>query len=153
MNGENAAISPIEHEQRAAIWFREIAFGPEHHGGGRGKADIDHARQCVWRPHRQHTGASPPAVFATRHDVQHAGWMIPRKADIPFHIRVEREHFALGIERDTKRITKAAGNQFPRPSITVCFDQVTARDFHVAAEKVFVPGRRQKPVLGVMRKR
>jgi hypothetical protein len=79
--------------------------------------------------------------------------MIPRKPDVPLHIRVEREQVARLVEVDAERIPQPAGDQFPLAAVAVGANEMAERHFRAGIEQMLVPFAGQQAVLGVMAQR
>ena len=74
---------------------------------------------------------------------------IPRRVQIPFHVRIVREELTIPIERGVKFISKTDGNQFPVRAFRIDFgDPATWAEYpfhetvaipHAGQEMIFAP--------------
>ena len=126
MHGNDSAVGPVENEERLAILFGEVALRPELRSRRRAEADIDDARQAVGEMVGPDASPLPPTVFASRHDVHHAGRPIPRCPGIPLHVGIVGEQLAIRIEVQSVGVPKSTREQLPRLPVGVHPPDVTA---------------------------
>src|SRR5690242_3645203 len=109
MNSEDSSVGPVHYEKRPFVFVWIIAFRPELYSGRRADADIDNRRETVGVIFRPLRAALAKSVVAAADDVHDPDRPVPRHAPIPFHVAVEAEQFAVGVERDVVGVAEAGG--------------------------------------------
>ena len=127
VNGEDAAVCPIEDEQRTLVFWWKAALVAKLDGSWRAFADVQVRRHVVrvigkvGRPRARHAA---PTKVAARHKVIHTRRAVPRRTHVELRVGVIREHLAVRIEVDPKGVPKSGGDHFPCLSVTIGADYV-----------------------------
>ena len=83
------------------------------HAHGRARADAIGAGQAVRIPLRPFAGAGAPAESSAAGDVVKTGGPIPRRAGVPFHIRIVGEQVAVDGKGEIVSIAETHGDGLP----------------------------------------
>ena len=113
MDGVDHTVTPVADEQRALILRGEFCTGPEGDSRRRPLADINDSAQTVRIICRPFSSPGTPPEFRTAGHMIHTRRSIPWRTDVPFHICVVSEKFAVWIECNVVLIAKSAGDQLP----------------------------------------
>src|SRR5258708_2144876 len=101
-----------------------MAVGAKLNPGGRSQADVERRRERIWKVIRVFCGPPPPSKVCSGYDVVNAIGPIPGRSDIPFHIGVKGEHFAICVERNVEWIAETTGKKFEGRSIAIRADDM-----------------------------
>src|ERR1051326_3012865 len=72
---------------------------------------------------------------------------IPRKSPVPFHVAIEREHFAGRIEVEIVRVSEASQNQFPFFAVGICSHDITAGSEDTDCMSIGIPLASEEKIL------
>src|SRR5438045_866152 len=111
MDSQNAPVSPVVDVEGVSITLREMAARAEFDSCWRGKTDVERGRERLWEIIRPLGSTATPAEISAGDNMVYTIGAVPRRADVPFHIRIESEHFAIAIESDIERVAKSSRNQ------------------------------------------
>ena len=98
IDGQDPSLRPVADQEAVVILRRELVCLVESHSGGTSSPDVDGAREAVEVIRRPLARAVPPAELRADRAVIDAYRAIPGEADVPFHVAVEREELAIGVE-------------------------------------------------------
>ena len=84
-------------------------MGAEFDSGRRGQTDVERRWERFGKIIWEFRGSATPAEISPGNNMIHAIGPIPRGTDIPFHVSIESEHFAIRIESNVEGIAKSAG--------------------------------------------
>ena len=82
--------------------------------------------------------------------MQHPRGHVPRRADIPFHVRIKREQLTTRIERDIERVAQTTGQQRDFGAIWLHAQDVAGGQLHVAVKHAAIPRIRDELIIRVV---
>src|SRR6185503_16458630 len=94
MNRDDSSVSPVHDVKRPLVFLRPVRSSAELHACWRADANIDHWRERVMIPLRPFRCSFAKTVVAAGDQMINANGPVPWHAPIPFHVAVERKHFA-----------------------------------------------------------
>ena len=103
---DQSAIGPIAHEERLLILQRKFRARAENHAGRAADADDRSGGQAVEVVFRPLRAPFAKSLIAAADGMEGADRPVPRRAPVPFHVAVEAEQFAVGVEGDVVRVAQ-----------------------------------------------
>ena len=107
MHGEDAAVRPIQNEERLFIIGWKMAARAEFHAGGRRFANVEHGLRVVGvigKIRRPTAGDRAPAKIRAAREMLHLRGSIPRRAHVKLRIGIKRKRLAIRIKMDAVRV-------------------------------------------------
>ena len=153
VNGEDSAIGPVEGVDGLLVFHGELGADAVAHAGRRTDADIEEAAEAIEVEGRPNAGARTPAELRRARAVVEANGTIPRHAPVPFHVAIEGEQLAIGIERDVVGVAETAEHQLPGLALRIGADDVAAGRQNSGRVAVAVPLSRQQEILAIVAQR
>ena len=126
VDGIHGAVGPVVAIERTLILRGEFGTCAEYATGGRAWADVHTGGQAVFIICRPLATAAAPAEVRTAHAMVHACGAIPRRADVPFHVRIVGDHFAVRVESEVELIAEAHAEDLDRLRVPIGFANVAA---------------------------
>ena len=113
VHGGHGAIGPVQAVNGFLVFGGKLRAETGDHAHGRARADAVGAGQAVRIPLRPFAGAGAPAEIGSAGDVIKTGGPIPRRAGVPFHIRIVGEQFAVDVKSEVVGVAETHGDGFP----------------------------------------
>ena len=117
MDGVNGGEGPIADEECILIFFGKPGAVSENDSRGRGRANVDDGRHAILVVFGPFGSPAPPAEFSSADEVANAGWAIPGRSQVPFHIGVKGEQVSGAVIGEVECVAKATTDEFALASI------------------------------------
>ena len=150
MDRDQAAIRPVVNVERLLILRRELRAVAERHAGRAADPDDGDRRIAVGIVLGPLGAPLAEAAVAAAHRVEDADRAVPRSAPVPFHVAVEAEELAVGVERDVVGVALARGDELGILAVGIEPDDVAAGRLVIGAEAVSVLRAREDAVVGIV---
>ena len=147
MDRVHRAERPVAGEQRLLVLLRKRRAVAEGNADRRPGADVDERRQAVGKRGRPLAAAAPPAQVAAAGRMVDPRGAVPGSAEIPLHVGVVQEEFAVGIEGHVVGVAIPGRPDFPRPAVGIGARHVTAGGEQANGMPVGVPHPRNDLIL------
>ena len=131
VNGQNAAVGPVENKQCFLVVDRELAARAELQTGWGTLADckcglgVVRMIRIIRRPTARH---SAPAEIGSASEVLHLGRAIPRGTHVKLSVGIISEGFAVGIKRNAVWVAQAGTKYFLFTAVWIHSEYVTLVD-------------------------
>lgn len=146
VEGEDAAEAPIEGEQGPLVALGEAGAGAEGDAGGGTQADIGDTWEGIGVISGPFAGAFTEPVIDAGEAMEDPVGPVPGEAPVAFHVAVEGEELAVGVEGDVVGIAEAGGEEFGFGAIWVHAEDEAARWLAAGSEPVPVVDGREGEV-------
>ena len=113
VHGGHRAVGPIQAVNGFLVFGGKLRAETGDHAHGRARADAVGAGQAVRIPLRPFAGAGAPAEISAAGDVVKTCGPIPRRAGVPFHVRIVGEQFAVDVKGEIVGIAETHGDGLP----------------------------------------
>src|ERR1700694_841153 len=106
MNSINNSKTPIKGKEGPAVFFGEPCILPTKETGRRALTYIQYCRQIIRVSRGPFVCTGAPSEFTAAGYMTNPGGAIPRRPEIPFHIRIVGKHFSGIVKGKIKWISK-----------------------------------------------
>ena len=126
VDGHEPAIGPVQDVKGLLVFRGKLRALAVADSGRAADADVHDGSQAVGVVIRPFAGAVAPAEFRTGDGVVHAGGAIPGDAPVVFHVRIEREQFAIHVESEVELVAKTGAEEIELGGVFVHAQDVAA---------------------------
>ena len=119
VHGVEFSVGPVGDEEGFLIPGGKLRTGSKDNSGGRAGSDVGDGPEAVAVIVRPLHGAIAPAEFGTTDDVVDAGRAVPGSVEVPLHVGVVGEEFAVTVKIDVVLVAESGGDDFPGLAVGV----------------------------------
>jgi len=148
MDGIHCAVGPVVEVEGALIFGGELGSGADGNSGGAAGADVGGRGGAVGIVVGPLAGTRAPAGFEPADHVVDAGGAIPGRAEVPLHVGIEGEEFAVLVEGGIEFIAEAGADHFDLPGIGIGLEDEAAGGETTFGVAVGIPHAGEEVVLG-----
>ena len=139
MDGIHRPIGPIVDEESVLIFAGEFSSGSDNNASRAAGANIGGGRKSVGVVAGPFPSSRTPTGIESTDRMINAGGAIPGRTNVPFHIGIEGEEFAILIKGGIEFIPESVGDHFNLLGIRISLENETTRSELSSGVAIGVP--------------
>ena len=138
MDGKHGGEGPVADEEGVAVMGGKFRVGARDYAGGATGSDVDHRTHGVGEIFPPLLGGRSPTAFTSGNAVIDTGGAVPWGSDVPFHVGIVDEEFAVAVQGKVDRVAVAHVQDFTFLAVRADLENPTAGSLPISIVPVGV---------------